>query len=51
MFVLLSFVKGSLSFEKDFNTIFLAVFHLNNKDVYRNHVLLSHLPNETEYCL
>ena len=34
----LSCVDGSISFKKCFNTIFPAVFHLNNKDIYRNHV-------------
>jgi len=45
MFVLLSCVKVRIQFRKSFNTIFPAVFHLNNKDIYRNHVLLSHLSN------
>jgi len=45
MFMFLSCVDGNMSFKKCFNTVFPAVILLNNKDVYRNHVLLSHLSN------
>jgi len=41
----LSCVDGSISFKKCFNTIFPAVFHLNNKYIHRNHVLFKHLSN------